>query len=82
VGCFVVTQRRKEVERGFYCVGAEFDVNIGKAACEARSAMWNLGTNSGFVPEPRKMTENLNRVGMSQDLPAFKRVLTSAAALL
>jgi hypothetical protein len=31
--------------------------------------MWNLGTNSAFVPEPRKTTENLNRVGMSQDLP-------------
>jgi hypothetical protein len=28
-----------------------------------------LGTNSAFALEPRKTTENLDRVGRSQDLP-------------
>jgi hypothetical protein len=29
----------------------------------------NLGTNSAFALRPRKTTENLDRVGRSQDLP-------------
>jgi hypothetical protein len=33
------------------------------------SATWNLGTNSAFAVGPRKTTENLDRVGRSQDLP-------------
>jgi hypothetical protein len=50
-------------------LGGNFDVTIGRAACEARSATWNLGTNSAFALGSRKTTENLDRVGRSQDLP-------------
>jgi hypothetical protein len=49
--------------------GRNFDVNNGRAACEACSATWNLGTSSAFALGPRKTTENLGRVGRSQDLP-------------
>jgi hypothetical protein len=42
--------------------------SIGRAAWEACSATWNLGTNSAFALGLRKTTENLNRVGQSQDL--------------
>jgi hypothetical protein len=49
--------------------GEIFNVTILRAACEACSATWNLGTNSTFALEPRKTTENLDRVGRSQDLP-------------
>ena len=42
---------------------------LGGAACEACSATWNLGTNSAFALGPRKTTENLDRIGRSQDLP-------------
>jgi hypothetical protein len=45
-----------------------FNVTIGRAAWEACSATWNLGTNSAFALGPRKITENLDRVGWSQDL--------------
>jgi hypothetical protein len=38
-----------------------FDVNIGRAACEGRRTKWNLGTISTFDPGPRKIVENLNR---------------------
>jgi hypothetical protein len=44
-------------------------VTVGRAAWEACSATWNLGTNSAFALGPRKPTENLDRVGRSQDLP-------------
>jgi hypothetical protein len=33
---------------------------IGRAACEACSATWNLGGNSAFAQGPRKTTENLD----------------------
>jgi hypothetical protein len=36
---------------------------------DACSATWNLGTNSAFALGRRKTTENLDRVGRSQDLP-------------
>jgi hypothetical protein len=49
--------------------GEIFNVNLGMAAWEACSAMWNLGTNSEFALGPRKTTQNLDRVGRSQDLP-------------
>jgi hypothetical protein len=42
---------------------------MGGAACKARSAKSNLGTNSAFALGPRKTTENLDRVSRSQDLP-------------
>jgi hypothetical protein len=48
--------------------GLNFDVTNGRAACEASSATWNLGTNSVFALGSRKTTENLDRVGRSQDL--------------
>jgi hypothetical protein len=46
-----------------------FNVTIGRAASEACSATWNLGTNTAFDLGPRKAKENLVRVGRSQDLP-------------
>jgi hypothetical protein len=50
-------------------VGEILNVTIGRAAWEACSATWNLGTNSAFALGPKKPTENLNPVGWSQDLP-------------
>jgi hypothetical protein len=41
---------------------------MGRAACEACSATWSLGTNSAFALGSRKTTENLDRVGRSQEL--------------
>jgi hypothetical protein len=51
------------------CVRRNFEITIGRAACEACRATWNLGTNSAFALGPRKTTENLDRVGRSQELP-------------
>jgi hypothetical protein len=34
-------------------------ITVGRAAWEACSATWNLGTNSAFALGPRKTTENL-----------------------
>jgi hypothetical protein len=45
--------------------GKVFNVIIGRAAWEACSATWNLGTNSEFALVPKKTTENLDRVGRS-----------------
>jgi hypothetical protein len=59
----------------------KFDVTIGRAACEACSTTWNLGTNSAFALGSRKTTENLDRVGRSQDLPDANRLLVSSPAL-
>jgi hypothetical protein len=59
---FLSKIRRVTLERNF-------DVPIGRAACEVSSATWNLGTNTAFVLGSRKTTENLDRVGGSQDLP-------------
>jgi hypothetical protein len=50
-------------------LGRNFKVTIWRAAWEACSGTWNLGTNSEFALGPTKTTENLNRVGRSQDLP-------------
>jgi hypothetical protein len=47
-------------------LGRNFDVTNGRAACEARSATWNLGTNSAFALGSRKTTENLDRVGLTE----------------
>jgi hypothetical protein len=58
-----------------------FYVTIGRAACEACSATWNLGTNSAFALWPRKTTEKLDRVGWSQDLPDANWLLASSQAL-
>jgi hypothetical protein len=49
--------------------GEIFNFTIGRAAWETCSAPWNLGTNSEFALGPRKTTENLDRVGRSQDIP-------------
>jgi hypothetical protein len=40
-------------------LGRNFDVTKGRAAGEACSATWNLGTNSSFAPGSRKPTEKL-----------------------
>jgi hypothetical protein len=50
-------------------LATNFEVTIGRAAYEAYRATWNLGTNSAFALGPNKTTENLDRVGRSQDLP-------------
>jgi hypothetical protein len=42
---------------------------VGRAAWEACSATWNLGTSSAFAQGLMKTTENLSRDGRSQDLP-------------
>jgi hypothetical protein len=61
--------------------GRNFEVTIGRAAWEACSATWNLSTNSTFALGPRKTTENLYRVGRSQDLPDANWLLASSSAL-
>jgi hypothetical protein len=45
------------------------NATVGKAAWEACSATWNLGNKSAFALGPKKTTDNLDRVGRSQDLP-------------
>jgi hypothetical protein len=52
-----------------------------RAACEACNAAWNLGTNSTFALGSRKTTENLDRLGRSQDLPDANWLLASSPAL-
>jgi hypothetical protein len=53
---------------GSECVLCEIVyVTIARAACEASSATWNLDSNSAFALGPRKIPENLDRVGRSQD---------------
>jgi hypothetical protein len=45
------------------CYGSKFEYLVTwRAAWEACSATWNLGTNSAFALGLRKTTENLNRV--------------------
>jgi hypothetical protein len=56
-------------------------LQIGRAACEAFSAAWNLSTNSAFALEYSKTTENLDRVGQSQDLPDANWLLASSSVL-
>jgi hypothetical protein len=58
-----------------------FDVTIGRVACEASSATWNLGTNSAFAVGPRKTTENLDHVGQLQDLSDVDCLLAGSPAL-
>jgi hypothetical protein len=41
-------------------LGRNSNVTIGRAACEACNAIWNLGTNSAFALGPRKTTEKLD----------------------
>jgi hypothetical protein len=55
--------------------------NIGRAACEASSATWNLCTNSAFALGSRKTTENLDRVGRSQELPDANWLVASSPEL-
>jgi hypothetical protein len=62
-------------------LGRNFYFTTGRAACEARSATWNLGTKSASALGPRKTTENLDRVGRSQDLPDANWLLASSPAL-
>jgi hypothetical protein len=50
-------------------LGRTFEVTNRRAACEACSATWNLGTNSAFALGSRKITGNFDRIGRSQDLP-------------
>lgn len=41
------------------CFGANFEVNIGRPAIQARNAAWVSGTDSEFPVGPRKTTETL-----------------------
>lgn len=47
---------------GGVTLGRYFDVNVGRPACEACSATWDLGANSAFAVGLRKTTENSDRV--------------------
>jgi hypothetical protein len=53
--------------------GGIFNVTIGKAAWEACSATWNLGTNSAFAQGPKNATEKLNRIDRSQELTSSQQ---------
>jgi hypothetical protein len=66
---WVIQPEVKVKSQSYVGVGRIFIVTIGRAAWEACSATWNLGTNSAFALGPRKTTENLDRIGRSQDLP-------------
>jgi hypothetical protein len=44
-----------------------FDITDGRAACETCSETWNLSINSAFALGSKKTTENLYRVGRSQN---------------
>jgi hypothetical protein len=52
-----------DIEVGRAALGRSFHVTIGKAACEACCATWNLCTNSVFTLGPRKTTGNPDRFG-------------------
>jgi hypothetical protein len=52
-------------------IGVNVDINVGRAACEASSATWNLGTNSVFSPGLRKTNENLDRFGRAQEKSTY-----------
>jgi hypothetical protein len=56
-----------DINAGRAALERNFDVTIRRAACEASSSTWNLGTNSVFAPGPRKTKENLDRVGRAQE---------------
>jgi hypothetical protein len=56
------------------------DVTHGRAATEACSATWNFGTSSAFALGSRKITEKLDRVGRSHDLPDADWLLASRSA--
>jgi hypothetical protein len=45
-----------------------FEIAIGRAACEAYRATWNLGTNSAFALGLRETTENLDRVATMKNI--------------
>jgi hypothetical protein len=66
---YVTIERNFNVTNWRPTLGRNFNVTIGRAAWEACSATWNLGTSSALVLGPRKTTENLERVRRSQDLP-------------
>jgi hypothetical protein len=53
------------LERLYYC---EIWSTIGRAAYEALSTTWDLGTKSASALGSRETTRNLDRVGRSQDL--------------
>jgi hypothetical protein len=49
--------------------------------CEACSAVWTFGTSSALALEPRKTSENLDRIGWFQDLPDANWLLAISPAL-
>jgi hypothetical protein len=57
--------------------GEILNITIGKAAWEACSATWNVGTNSEFAPGPRKTTEDPDQFGRSRDLQDANWLLAS-----
>jgi hypothetical protein len=70
----------RAVQYSLYCIDifikhreayirANFDVTIGRGACEACTATRNLGTNSAFALGLRRTKEHLDLFGRSQDLP-------------
>jgi hypothetical protein len=82
LGSGLCYKQRRKVDQGFtvyrieilivtrrfsLTLGRNVDVNTGRAEHEARSATWNLGTNSAFVLEPKKNTPVSGRKDQEND---------------
>jgi hypothetical protein len=52
---FIAHERNFDINFGRAASERNFDVTIMRAACEACSARWNLGKNSAFSLESRKI---------------------------
>jgi hypothetical protein len=52
-------------------VGNDFGTDFGRAAHEASSETWNLGTNPEFVQGPRNSAKNLEALVTATFLMAF-----------
>jgi hypothetical protein len=59
---------------------SEMGSNLGRAPCEARRVIWNLGINSAFAVGPKKTTENSDRVDRSQEPSDGKAFLARSPA--
>jgi hypothetical protein len=56
------------------------DKNFGKTSREEFSVKYNLGTNPALPPGPKKITENLEHAGWSQELPDAYGLVDSSPA--
>jgi hypothetical protein len=51
-----------DINIGRATLGRNSEATIGRAACLASSATWNLDKKSAFALGPRKTTENFNEL--------------------